>query len=76
MSQKDVPEISVNFWLVKITAKGKDGIRLVRWPVVIVSTSAAMCFVTAAVSVSLASPLATHWGTLLTILKLVRQWAG
>jgi hypothetical protein len=80
MSQKEMPEISINFWLVKISAKGKDGIRLVRWPVAMLSTTAAICFVAATLSVSLGSPLATHWGALkaplLTILKLVRQWAG
>jgi hypothetical protein len=70
MSQKEMPEISVSFWLFKISAKGKDGIRL----------AAAMSFAGATLSVALRSPLATHWGTLkgpmLAILELVRQWVG
>ena len=77
MSPKEVPEISLNFWLIKISAKGKDGIQLVRWPVVMVSTAAATCFVAAGVSFSLGLPLANHWPTfkapLSALIKLVAQ---
>jgi hypothetical protein len=77
MSNKDMPEISVNFWFVKISAKGKDAIRLVRLPVIMVAMAAAMSFAAAAVSVFLGLPLSTHWPNLrapLAIVEAIRQW--
>jgi hypothetical protein len=80
MSQKEMPEISVNFWLFRITAKGRDGVRLARWPIAVISSAAAFCIVAAALSVSLRLPHAPHWESfkapLLGIFALVKQWAG